>query len=191
MKTDLKFYQSIADLAAATGFLLVIPLVAMQYTAEVVWTLSDFVVAGTLLFGTGLTYKLITRKSGELAYRVAVGFTILTGLFLVWANLAVGMIGSEDNPVNLMYFGVLGIGIIGAFKARFQSQGMVWALCAIIVALVLVLIIALLTGMQHSVGSSVVEIVAVNGFFITLFAITALLFRYAAQKNVSATDTEN
>jgi len=121
MKSEIKFYQSIAGLTLATGLLLLIPLVAMQFTEEVVWTLSDFVVAGTLLFGTGLTYKLITRKSGELAYRVVVGFALFTGLFLVWVNLAVGIIGSENNPVNLMYFGAFGVAIIGTFIARFES----------------------------------------------------------------------
>jgi hypothetical protein len=53
------------------------------------------------------------------AYRAAVGVAIAAAFILVWMNLAVGIIGSEDNPANLMYGGVLAIGIIGAVIARF------------------------------------------------------------------------
>ena len=84
MKIEVKFYQSIAGFAAGTGLLLLIPLIAMQFTEEVVWTMSDFVIAGIFLFGTGLIYKLVTRRSSKLVYRVAIGFTLFTGLFLVW-----------------------------------------------------------------------------------------------------------
>ena len=42
--------------------LLLIPLVAMQFTSEVNWTLSDFVVGGMLLFGTGIICELVIRK---------------------------------------------------------------------------------------------------------------------------------
>ena len=49
----------------------------MQFTTEVTWTLSDFVVAGVLLFGTGLTYALVARKGSTTVYRVAVGVAVL------------------------------------------------------------------------------------------------------------------
>lgn len=182
MKTDRKFYQSIALLALATGFILLIPLTAMQFTDEVVWTLSDFIFAGTLLFGTALTYKLTTRKSGEIAYRVAVGFALFTGLFLIWANGAVGIIGSENNEINVLYYGVIFIGIVGAFMARSRSQGMALTMFAMAIAQGLIAIIALFTDMAEAPGSSVFEILGVNGFFIMLFVVAALLFRHAAQE---------
>lgn len=188
MNTDRKFYQSIAGLALATGFILLIPLVAMQFTDEVVWTLTDFIFAGTLLFGTGLTYKLITRKSGEIAYRVAVGFALFAGLFLIWVNGAVGIIGSENNEINLLYFGVIAVGIIGALIARFRAEGMTLTLFAMAIAQAIVAVIALFTGMAEAKGSSVIEIIGVNGFFITLFVVSALLFWYAREEpSVSAT----
>ena len=46
----------------AISMLLLIPLIAMQFTDEVNWTLFDFVIAGALLFGTGLLSELIMRK---------------------------------------------------------------------------------------------------------------------------------
>lgn len=49
MNTHSKFYTSLAYLVLITGLLLMIPLIAMQITDKVVWTLSDFIVAGGLL----------------------------------------------------------------------------------------------------------------------------------------------
>lgn len=182
MSIDRKLYQSIIGIAVVTTLLLMIPLVAMQFTEEVVWSLSDFIFAGTMLFGTGLTYMLITRRSGEFTYRVAVGFALATGLFLVWSNLAVGIIGSESNPANLMYFGVIAVGITGAFISRFRPQGMVLALSVTASTQALVTIIALIAGMHLSSFSSLYEILGVNGFFIALWVGSALLFRSAARK---------
>ena len=108
--------------ALVTGLLLLVPLVAMQFTDEVRWNLADFVVAGALLFGAGATYQLLAARTDNLAYRAAVGVAVGATLMLVWANLAVGLIGSEDNPANLMYLGVLAVGIIGALVARFDAR---------------------------------------------------------------------
>ena len=59
-------------LAVAVGLILLIPLIAMQFADGVVWTPSDFIVAGTLLYGAGLTYQLISRRARSLPYRLAV-----------------------------------------------------------------------------------------------------------------------
>lgn len=194
MNTDRKLTQAIAALALATGFILLTPLVAMLFTDEIVWTLSDFIVAGSLLFGTGLTYILVTRilapRMGDnIVYRVAVGFSLFTGLFLIWVNLAVGIIGSENNPINLLYFGVIAVGIIGAFISRFRPEGMIFTLFAMAFAQVSVAVIALFAGMHQSPDSSVTEIVGVNGFLCMLFVVSALLFQYAAKKQETSHQT--
>lgn len=75
-------------------FLLFIPLIAMQFTDEVNWTLSDFVVAGVLLLGTGLIFDLILRKIKSLKYRIVISLILLIVLLLIWAELAVGIFGS-------------------------------------------------------------------------------------------------
>lgn len=165
--------------ALATAFLLSVPLLAMQFTREVAWSAIDFAVGGILLFSAGLTYELFARKAGNLTYRAAAGLAVATGLFLIWANLAVGIIGSEDNPVNLMYLGVLAVEFIGALLARFQPRAMARALLATALAQTLVTVIALIAGMEHSSGSSVFEILGVNGFFVALFVLSALLFQRA------------
>ncbi|MDZ7694257.1 MAG: hypothetical protein U5K69_24575 [Balneolaceae bacterium] len=187
MNTNSRIYKPIAGLALTTGFLLLIPLIAMQFSDEVVWTPSDFIFAGTLIFGTGLTYILATRvlasqMGDNIVYRIAVGFALFTGLFLIWVNGAVGIIGSEENPVNVLYFGVIAVGIIGAFITRFRAQGMVFTMFCMALAQALIAVIALVGGSYQSPPSTVFHIIGVNGFFITLFVVAALLFRYAAQE---------
>lgn len=50
----------------------------------------------------------------------------------------------------------------------------------------LIAMAALFTGMAEVPGSSVYEILAVNGFFITLFVVSAFLFRYADRVSVAS-----
>lgn len=176
-------YRHIIRVAMITAFVLLLPLVAMQLSDEVNWTPFDFVIAGILLFSTGLAYELVARRSSRAAYRIAVGVALATALLLVWANLAVGLIGSENEPANLMYFGVLAVGLIGAFMARFRPPGMVRALLATAAAQALVAVIALIAGMDAYPGSSVAEILLVNGLFAGLFVLSALLFRRAGVTN--------
>ena len=38
---------------------LIIPLIAMQFTTEVNWDISDFIIAGLLLYGTGIIIDFI------------------------------------------------------------------------------------------------------------------------------------
>jgi hypothetical protein len=164
--------KRIVYIALATASILLLPLVAMQVTDEVVWGLADFAVAGTLLFGTGLAYELLTRKTDSIAYRAAAGVALAAALLLVWINLAVGIIGNEDNPANLMYVGVLAVGIIGAIIARFRPHGMARALLATAFTQMLVAVIAQIAEL----GSAFV----LNGSFAALWVGSALLFRRAS-----------
>jgi len=77
-----------------TAILLLIPLIAMQFTDEVNWTLSDFIVASVLLLGTGLTGELVLRKIKKSHYRIVVFIALLLVFFLIWAELAVGIFGT-------------------------------------------------------------------------------------------------
>lgn len=172
--------KNIIRIVLATAFVLLIPLLAMLFTDQVAWDLADFVIAGTLLVGTGLTYELIARKSGKIAYRAAVGIAVAAALLLVWMNLAVGLIGNEENPANLMYIGVLAVGLIGAIIARLEPHGMAHALFATALAQVLVPVIALIIW-KPPFTSGVVAVLAVNAFFVALWLVSALLFRRAAR----------
>ena len=74
--------------------LLLVPFVGMRFTGEVKWSWFDFLLAGILLFGTGLACEFVLRKVTTLSYRLALVGVILFALFIVWAELAVGLIGT-------------------------------------------------------------------------------------------------
>jgi len=171
----------IVQVVLATGLLLLVPLVAMQVSEEVNWSPADFLFAGVLLVATGLAFKLAAKRTNQIRYRAAFAVAIIAALLLVWLNLAVGLIGSEENPANLMYFGVLAVQIIGSLAARFQYRGMARAMFATALAQALVAVIALIFGMQHDSGSSVAGILILNGLFVALFGLSALLFRQRAR----------
>lgn len=78
----------------AAAILLLIPLVAMQFTNEVNWGISDFAIMGILLFGTGLLCELVMRKVKSIESRIAICLVVLLVFFLVWAELAVGIFGT-------------------------------------------------------------------------------------------------
>lgn len=173
-------HRPAARLAVVTALLLLVPLVAMQFTDEVVWTAADFVVAGVLLFGAGRVYQLMARHAGNVAYRLAVGVAVGTALMLVWLVGAVGVIGDEGDRADLMYGGVLAVGIVGAAIARFRPEGMARTLLGVAVAQTLVTGIALIAGKHEASISSLPELLGLNGFFIALFLGSAWLFRRAA-----------
>ena len=183
-------YRSVRRVALATAFILSVPLLAMQFTGEVAWGVFDFVAAGALLGGTGLCYVLVARKAGNIAYRAAVGVALAAALSLVWLVLAVGVIGETGDPADLMYVGVLAVGIIGAGLARFQPHGMARALLATALAQALVAGIALIAGKHQAPISSVSEILGLNGLFVALFIGSAWLFRQAARKQSKQEVTE-
>ncbi|GAA4199076.1 hypothetical protein GCM10022289_08810 [Pedobacter jeongneungensis] len=77
-----------------TAALLAIPLIAMQFSNEVKWTLTDFATAGALLLSTGLAIELVIRNLKTGTLRTVILVVILLALFLIWAELAVGIFGT-------------------------------------------------------------------------------------------------
>ena len=168
--------RSVAGVALATALILLVPLLA-----DWPWTLFDFVIAGALIFGTGLTFVLVARKAGNIAYRAAVGVALAAAFLLIWINLAVGIIGNSGDLANSMYIGVLVVGIVGAIIARLRPLGMARALFAMALAQALVAVIALIFGLGAGSPPGVLGILILNGFFVALFAGSALLFRYTVR----------
>jgi hypothetical protein len=78
----------------AIAVLLLLPFVAMQFTDQVIWSPFDFLVAGALLLGAGLTFEFFARRRSSTAYRLAIGLAIAAVLALVWVELAVGVFGT-------------------------------------------------------------------------------------------------
>ncbi|WP_297798104.1 hypothetical protein [uncultured Eudoraea sp.] len=80
-------------LGIATSILL-IPLLAMQFTHEVNWSLSDFIIAGILLFGFGLLIEFLLQKIKKHNNRIVAIVIIMIAFLLLWAELAVGIFGT-------------------------------------------------------------------------------------------------
>lgn len=130
-------------------------LLLLPWVANAPWTASDFVFAGVLFGSVGLAFELIVRKSRSLAYRLGAALGVVAAFLTVWVNGAVGMIGSEDNPYNLLFGGVLLIALTGAILARFQPAGMVRAMAAAAAAQALLGAIGLSTDVRGAVFSIV------------------------------------
>lgn len=86
--------KRLSIILASIVFLLFIPFIAMQFTTEVNWKISDFVIMGALLLGTGLAFEFTLRKITSTKYRIIVGATVFVVFFLIWAELAVGLFGT-------------------------------------------------------------------------------------------------
>jgi hypothetical protein len=158
--------------------LLPVPLIA-----HFPWTGSDFVVMGVLLFGSVGIYEAITQASSSRAYRAAAGVAVAASFLLVWINLAVGIIGSENDPLNLLYAGVLGTALIGAILARFGPNGMARALVATATVQALVGIVAVFAARDEPPGMTGQAIL--NGGFVALWLLSASLFRKAARDGIA------
>lgn len=182
--------KSIIRVALVTAGILLIPFFGNIFIDGWNWPPFAFAFWGALLFGTGLAFEVIARKGGT-AYRVATGIAVAAAFVLFWMNAAVGIIG--DGPVNLMYLGVLAIGFVGAFIARFEAHGMALALFATAIAQMLVPVVALViwkAGWQDLLidpnspnppfDPGILPVFGLNAFFAVLFVVSALLFRHAA-----------
>ena len=100
---------------------------------------------------------------------------------------AVGLIGVEGDTADLVYAGVLVVGVSGALIARLQSRGMALALFATASAQALVAVVALVAGKHQATVSSLPEILISNGFFVALWLGSAWLFRSATRERRLAT----
>lgn len=88
---DLIMRNSIfAWIALGTCLILLIPMIAMQFTNEVNWDTKDFVVMGFLLLGTSSLFVLVSRRAGR-RRRVVIGIMFAALFAYVWAELAVGI----------------------------------------------------------------------------------------------------
>jgi hypothetical protein len=153
--------------------LLLLPAVAMRFTAQVAWGPDDFLIIGVMLFAACGAFELAARATDNLAYRAAVGLSLVTAFLVIWVNLAVGIIGGENNPANLMFFGVVAIAGVGAAIGNFQPRGMARAMSVTAIAQAVVAVIALALGP--------IEAFALTAFIVVPWLIAARLFQIAAR----------
>jgi len=160
----------------AAALLLALPLVAMRFTSDVDWTLRDFVVMGALLGGSGLVLELATRKAPNLLHRLGVTAAVATSCLLVWVNLAVGFLGDEGNPANLMFLGVIGVAAMGAIVARSRPLAMAHAMLLAAGAQVIAGAVGFAAGWSSPGAQGIYEVVRGTSLFSALWLASAALF---------------
>ena len=149
------------------------------------WDIFDFAVFGAMILGVGVAYALAKRRANNTTYRFAFGVALAAAFLLVWVNGAVGIIGNENNDANMMFFGVLLVGLVGAMIARLRPKGMARAMYATAFAQALVAVIALATNLGLAGPSWPWDVLVLTGFFTVLWLFSARLFRKAARHPLS------
>jgi hypothetical protein len=172
-----------------TAAVLAVPALAMAFnigipdpgagTEGMNWGPMDFAIIGVLVLGSGLLYEYASTQSRTVAHKAAVGIAVAAGLFLIWVNLAVGMIGDEGNPANLMYIFVLFVALVGASIARFEPREASIAMFATAAAQALVAAIALIANLGPTLLA--------DAFFIAAWVASAVLFRRASFERAALT----
>jgi hypothetical protein len=171
---------------AVVGILILLIFLAKQFfkfgQVEVQW--NEAIAYAVMLVVLGGVYELWQwLKTCTRMYRFAFG-TGLLGMFLLgWVSSAVGIIGSENNPVNLMYWAVPIVGFLGILIARLKPHGMAYTLFAAAVVQFSIPVIALMISPEVSWGNAgVFGVFTVNSIFAALFAGSGLLFLRATHK---------
>ena len=136
-----------------------------------------------LLLG-GLVAIWRTRRRSA-AYRWGVRVALGAAFVLFWGIGAVGLLGPDDrHPADVLYVGVLAVGLVGAILARFRPRGMAQALFAAAAAQMLVPVVALI-GRLHGApirdAAGILHSLGLNAFFAAFFVGSGLLFRAAAR----------
>lgn len=161
--------------------LLALPFIAMQLNAEGVdWSVGDFVFMGALLGTIGGLIELAVRMSPSRFYRGGAGLALLGTFLVIWVNLAVGIVGSEHNPNNQLFFIALLMGVAGAIGGRGKADGMARAAITTAVAIVLAFFIAQADVSDEPMVKPLVEGVGTS-IFVLLFLASAWLFRKAVR----------
>ncbi|HEY9584264.1 MAG TPA: hypothetical protein VJI33_01655 [Candidatus Paceibacterota bacterium] len=163
--------------------ILFIPL-AMQFTDEVQW--NETIAYSVILLAVGGFYELwLWLQTRTKTYRIAFGVGLFGVFFLGWVSGAVGIIGSENNPANLMYWAVPIILLTGSLISLFKPRGMTRTLFATALVQFLVPVIALIISPEVSWGNvGVIGVFVFNSIFAVLFVVSALLFRRAGEGTI-------
>ncbi|MEM9996941.1 MAG: hypothetical protein AAF809_04515 [Bacteroidota bacterium] len=120
----------------------------------------------------------------RIAYRAGLGLAGTSMLFLFVVSLGVGLIGADGDPANLLYLGVIALGVVGALVARFRASGMVVVLAAMALVQAGIGLYAMVAGLGRPY-SSALELLGLTGFFVVLFLSAAWLFHQAAHSTTA------
>lgn len=161
--------------------LLITPAIMMLRSVDGwLWGPFDFVLAAVLLYGSTGLVDLAIRKGGSTAYRLGAGLAVLASFLLIWINGAVGVIGSEDNPANLVFIGIILVALAGSVLGRFEPRGMsraMLAACALTTAVAAAVPVFAWGGDDHP---GAVGLMVLIGGFALMWGLSSALFAKAA-----------
>lgn len=120
-------------------------------------------------------------NSGQNAYRLGVVVALAVSFLQVWMNLAVGIVGSNDNPVNQGFFGVVVTAAACAFVARFQPDRMARAMLAVAGVQTLLAVAVATAPSTASDPMGVAGVLILSGVFVALWLVSAALFHRSAR----------
>ena len=164
--------RNLISLAAVVAALLLIALIGDRTLPGWNWGRLDYAFAAALLYGSGLAFLWASGGARQFWFTTAVGLAVLGSFALVWVNLAVGILGSEDNPLNLLFFGVLAVLLAGAALARLQPRAMAFVMLATALAQLLAAVVAAgLAGWQADA-----RLPLVSAFFCLFWLASAAAF---------------
>lgn len=149
--------------------ILAVPAIAMQFSKEIAWGPEDFLVVGVLLAAVCSTIEFASRASTSGLYRVGVALAALGGFALIYINLAVGIIGDEQNPRNLVFLAIPMLGFLGALVGRFKA--------AILVKLLVAMAAVQFFSMFMAPTDMLRIMIPFTGLFVGLWLLSALLIR--------------
>ncbi len=155
--------------------LILAPAIATRLTDEMAWGPADFILVAALLAAGCFIWELAMRKSGNWAYPAGAMVAAGAAFALFVVNAAIGLVGTEEDPVNLLFFGVVTLASGGAVIVRFRPEGMARAM-------------AVTAGGQIVTGALAAAMVPdLRGFalgtamFVPLWLLSAWLFARAAR----------
>lgn len=159
------------------GALLCVPAIAMRFPGSGFdWSAIDFVVMGTLFAAILGAYEFLSSRAPGFTYRAASGLTTLGLFLLIWMNLAVGVIGTEQNDANAMFAAVIAIVVGGGILARFRPKGMRLTLFTAAAAQAAIGMIAVAGNLGYEDPNWPRDVIFLTLFYTGLWAVAGILF---------------
>lgn len=159
----------------AAAALMLAPVLAARLTDEMAWDPADFVLFAIILAAGCGAWELAVRKSRNLTYGAAAAVAAAAALLLFLVNGAVGLAGSEEDPANLLFFGVVTLALGGAVVVRFRADGMARAMAATAVAQ------AVAGGLAAAMAGDVKGFALGTAMFVPLWLLSSWLFARSAR----------
>lgn len=136
-------------------------------------TVLEFLILFAVIF---VTFYFVYRVNRDKRYRQAISLALGAIFVSLWVHGAVGIIGDSDDPANLMYAAVLGIGVLGAAVTRLKPEGMSWVVTLMAVGVGAIALIVTV-GNLGAPGPGRITVLAFNGVLIALLLASAHRFR--------------